>query len=104
MPADRVISAQHSWLSPLPPEGASAILHRTPDRAPELAAQQRIRSLDLLHDKIITRIVAEYPDAADEPEAFCRRMSQEIRHELGNLAAMPDVERLAQRHRRWRAL
>ena len=37
MPADRVISAQHSWLSPLPPEGASAILYRTPDRAPELA-------------------------------------------------------------------
>ena len=48
MPADRVICAQHSWLSPLPPEGASAILHRDTDHAPELAASQGVRSLDLL--------------------------------------------------------
>ena len=48
MPADRVISAQHSWLSPLPPEGASAILHRDTSHAPELATSQRVRSLDLL--------------------------------------------------------
>ena len=44
MPADRVVCAQHSWLSPLPPEGASAILHRTPDRALEMATQQAVRS------------------------------------------------------------
>ena len=25
MPADRVIAAQHAWLSPLPPEGASVM-------------------------------------------------------------------------------
>src|SRR4029078_12914049 len=28
LPTDRVIAAQHGWLSPLPPEGASAIVHR----------------------------------------------------------------------------
>ena len=39
MPADRVICAQHAWLSPLPPEGASAILHRDTAHAPELAAE-----------------------------------------------------------------
>ena len=50
MPADRVISAQHSWLSPLPPEGASAILYRTSERAPEMAERQRVRALDLLAD------------------------------------------------------
>ena len=33
LPADRVIAAQHAWLSPLPPEGASAILHRTTEQA-----------------------------------------------------------------------
>ena len=41
MPADRVVCAQHSWLSPLPPEGASAILHRTPDRAPRWPPSRR---------------------------------------------------------------
>ena len=37
LPADRVVAAQHAWLSPLPPEGASAIVHRdstTPPRWP----------------------------------------------------------------------
>ena len=28
VPADRTIAAEHGWLSPLPPEGASAIVHR----------------------------------------------------------------------------
>ena len=37
LPADRVIAAQHAWLSPLPPEGASAIVHRDLDHAPEMA-------------------------------------------------------------------
>ena len=104
MPADRVVCAQHSWLSPLPPEGASAILHRTPDRAPELATQQRVRSLDLLEAGIVDRIVAEHPDAAQEPEAYCRRMAQAIRHELGDLVALPPETRLQARHARWRAL
>ena len=91
-------------LSPLPPEGASAILHRTPDRAPELATQQRVRSLDLLEAGIVDRIVAEHPDAAQEPEAYCRRMAQAIRHELGDLVALPPETRLQARHARWRAL
>lgn len=104
MPADRVLAAQHSWLSPLPPEGASAILHRTTERAPELADQQRVRSLDLLRAGIVDRVVAEHPDAADEPEAFCRRLAQAVRHELAELAALDDAARLTARHDRWRAL
>lgn len=104
MPADRVLAAQHSWLSPLPPEGASAILHRTTERAPELADQQRVRSLDLLRAGIVDRVVAEHPDAADEPEAFCRRLAQAVRHELAELGALDDAARLTARHDRWRAL
>ena len=104
MPADRVISAQHSWLSPLPPEGASAILYRTSERAPEMAERQRVRALDLLADGIIDRIVPEYPDAAEEPEAFCRRMGQAIAHEIVELSAMTTSDRLEARRARFRAL
>ena len=104
MPADRVISAQHSWLSPLPPEGASAILHRDTTHAPELAASQRVRALDLLDAGIVDRIVAEHPDAADEPEDFCRRMSQVIQHELAVLARQDPAQRLADRLARYRRL
>ena len=93
MPADRVICAQHSWLSPLPPEGASAILYRDTDHAPELAASQGVRSLDLLRDGIVDRIVAEHPDAADEPADFCARMAQVLEHELALLLRADPVTR-----------
>lgn len=104
MPADRILCAEHSWLAPLPPEGASAIRYRDTTHAAELAAAQRIRSRDLLNDCIVDRIVAEHPDAADEPEAFCRRMSQAIQRELATLARMDPSERLAIRLERYRSL
>lgn len=87
LPADRVVAAQHAWLSPLPPEGASAIVHRDLDHAPEMARAQRVRAFDLHALGIIDRIVPEQPDAAEEPEAFCRRMGAVLAHELAGLIA-----------------
>ena len=82
-----MICAQHAWLSPLPPEGASAILHRTTERAPEMAAAQGVRSLDLLRAGIVDRVVAEHPDAADEPAAYLERVAQVLEFELTALLA-----------------
>jgi acetyl-CoA carboxylase carboxyl transferase subunit beta len=104
MPADRVICAQHSWLSPLPPEGAAAILYRDTSRAPELATAQGVRSIDLLRAGIVDRIVAERPDAADEPAAFCARMSQVLSYELATLLDTDPAERVAVRLGRYRRL
>ncbi len=104
LPADRVICAQHSWLSPLPPEGASALLYRDTGHAPELAASQGVRSVDLLRDGMVDRIVAEHPDAADEPGEFCARMSEVLAHELGMLLRVDPAERLASRLTRYRLL
>jgi acetyl-CoA carboxylase beta subunit/acetyl-CoA carboxylase alpha subunit len=95
LPADRVVAAQHAWLSPLPPEGASAIVHRDTDHAPEMARAQRVRALDLHALGIVDRVVVEKPDAADEPEEFCRRVGAVLQHELAGLIARgpstPDV-------------
>jgi acetyl-CoA carboxylase beta subunit/acetyl-CoA carboxylase alpha subunit len=85
LPADRVVAAQHAWLSPLPPEGASAIVYRDLDHAPEMARAQQVRALDLHRRGIVDRIVAEKPDAADEPEAFCQRVGAVLEHELAAL-------------------
>src|SRR6478672_1285416 len=85
LPADRVVAAQHAWLSPLPPEGASAIVYRDLDHAPEMARSQKVRALDLHSLGIVDRIVAEKPDAADEPEAFCQRVGAVLEHELAEL-------------------
>ncbi|NKY60140.1 carboxyl transferase domain-containing protein [Nocardia flavorosea] len=104
LPADRVLAATHGWLAPLPPEGASAIVHRDTGHAAELAAQQRIRSADLLADGIVDRIVPENPDAAAEPDEFARRMVTALGEELAALSAEP-VERLREiRHLRYRRL
>ncbi|MFI0411283.1 carboxyl transferase domain-containing protein [Actinomadura sp. 3N508] len=86
LPADRVLVARHAWLSPLPPEGASLIVHRTPTRADEIAASQGVRSADLLRDGLADVLVDEHPDAADEPEPFCRRAAAAVERGLCGLA------------------
>jgi acetyl-CoA carboxylase carboxyl transferase subunit beta len=93
LPADRVVAAQHAWLSPLPPEGASAIVHRDTEHAPEMARAQQVRALDLRARGVVDRIIAEHPDAADEPEEFCRRVGAVLEHELAALfhADVPDL-------------
>ncbi|MFX0573853.1 carboxyl transferase domain-containing protein [Nocardia nepalensis] len=104
LPADRVLAATHGWLAPLPPEGASAIVYRDTAHAPKLAEDQGIRAADLLADGVVDRIVPEFPDAADEPVDFARRMVAAIAAELTDLRARPLDELRASRHTRYRRL
>ncbi|MEZ0363812.1 carboxyl transferase domain-containing protein [Mycobacterium sp. pUA109] len=104
VPADRVLAALHGWLAPLPPEGASAIVFRDTDHAPELAVAQGIRSADLLAAGIVDAIVPEHPDAADEPIDFAKRLSRAIAAELYTLRDLPDEARLAARLARYRRI
>ncbi|WP_024794685.1 carboxyl transferase domain-containing protein [Tomitella biformata] len=104
LPADRVLCAQHGWLAPLPPEGASAIMHRDTTHAPQMAAAQGIRSRDLLRDGIVDAIVPEFPDAAVEPAEFSARAGRAIARELTGLAAVEPADRIAARLARYRRL
>ena len=104
VPADRVLAARHGWLAPLPPEGASAIVFRDTAHAPELAAAQGIRSADLLRNGIVDVVVGEYPDAADEPEEFLRRLGDAIATELAGLRTVDPADRMAARFQRYRRI
>lgn len=104
LPADRVLCAQHGWLSPLPPEGAAALVHRTTARAGEVAAAQRIRAVDLLEDGVVDRVIAERPDAADEPERFCARVAGVLERELTRLLRAGDAMRREARFARYRRI
>ncbi|WNE95715.1 carboxyl transferase domain-containing protein [Streptomyces luomodiensis] len=118
LPADRVVAARHAWLSPLPPEGASAILHRTTERAYEVAARQGVRSADLLAQGIVDRIVEEdgeadgetdrdtarTPDASRTADAFLGRLGRLLGDELAALRAQDPDERLAARRVRQRGI
>ncbi|WP_326641864.1 acetyl-CoA carboxylase carboxyltransferase subunit alpha/beta [Streptosporangium sp. NBC_01755] len=104
LPADRVLCAQHGWLSPLSPEGASALLYRSVDFAPEIAEAQGVRSTDLRRDGLVDRIIPEFPDAAYEPEAFCHRVSRALEYEIATLLGQAPADRLATRLSRYRRL
>ncbi|MFC5718590.1 carboxyl transferase domain-containing protein [Streptomyces gamaensis] len=106
--ADRVVAARHAWLSPLPPEGASAILYRTTERAYEIAERQGVRSADLLRDGIVDVVVEEGEDEGGENGSgygeFLGRLGALLGAELAALARRDPAERLAARRARYRRI
>jgi len=91
-------------VAPLPPEGASEILYRTVERAPELAGAQGVRAADLAVAGIVDRIVPERPDAAEELREFLARLSTALEYELSSLIHQDKAARLAARYERYRNL
>lgn len=76
------IAAEHAWLAPLPPEGASVILHGSTRLAADMARRQRIGARELLADGVVQEIVAEPVPAHEDPVAFCRSVSAAIGGQL----------------------
>jgi acyl-CoA carboxylase subunit beta len=99
LPADRVLAAQHGWLAPLAPEGASMIVYRDTAHAPELAARQGIRAADLAAAGLVDGIVAEH-----DPAQLLADLGRALDAELRSLATGDDGTRLASRQRRYRHL
>ena len=64
LPADRVLAAADSWVTPLPPEGAAAIVHRDLGRAPEMARAQRITAADLAERGVVDVVFTGMADGA----------------------------------------
>jgi acetyl-CoA carboxylase carboxyl transferase subunit beta len=100
LPADRVVAASHSWLTPLPPEGASVILHSTVNRAPEVSDLQRIRAHDLVRLGVVDVLIEEKPD----PGKFLSSVAEAIEEQLRAISAEPAEHRHARRRQHWRAL
>lgn len=104
LPADRTLAAENSWLSPLPPEGASAIIHRSTDRAAEMARQQKIGVPDLCSFGLVDHVVEEQVDAASRPREFCQELGAAIAAEISLARAIPDAHRLARRQLKFQSL
>lgn len=85
LPADVVIAAENAWLSPLAPEGASAIVHGDLDHAAEMAEAQRVAAIDLYENGTVQHIVAEPED--DSPELLARAIAAEVGSQLVALRA-----------------
>lgn len=81
--ANRVLAAQHAWLAPLPPEGASVIVHGDTAHAEMMASKQQIRSIDLAANGTVHRIVPERDD--DNAQTLARAVVAECASMLVNL-------------------
>lgn len=57
LPADVLIAAADAWVTPLPPEGAAAILYRSVERAPEMARTQHITAAEMAHTGVVDVLV-----------------------------------------------
>jgi acetyl-CoA carboxylase beta subunit len=85
LPADVVIATQNAWLSPLPPEGASAIVHGDLDHAEQMADDQHITAHDLQAAGTVHHIVPE--PVGDTAEALATAVAAEIGAQLEALSA-----------------
>jgi acetyl-CoA carboxylase carboxyl transferase subunit beta len=96
LPADRVIAAEHGWLSPIAPEGASVIVYGTVTRAAEMAEAQGIVGTRLLEEGIVDTVV---PEAGG---LLVERLTVEIARALDELATEAGDLRTRRRHERYR--
>ena len=101
LPADRTIAAEHAWLAPLAPEGASAIVYRNTSHAAELAARQGIGAADLAAHRIVDQVIPETPG---NPTGLCAGLGTALHHTLAALTAEDEPARAESRARRFRGL
>ncbi|WGD37810.1 carboxyl transferase domain-containing protein [Lysinibacter sp. HNR] len=104
LPADRTLAAENAWLSPLPPEGASAIVYRDTEHAAQMAQEQGVSSFALRESGIVDWVIPERPDAVQEPEAFCARVAESLEFHLWQLRGQSSEARLSVRFDRYRRL
>jgi acetyl-CoA carboxylase carboxyl transferase subunit beta len=70
----------------------------------EVAEQQGVGVAALRAHRIVDRVIPELPDAADEGEAFLRRVGAVLEAELGALLRSTPSARYRERRRRYRTL
>jgi acetyl-CoA carboxylase carboxyl transferase subunit beta len=95
--ADRLIGLEQSWLAPLAPEGASAIVHGHSGQAAGLARSQRITASDLLQQGFADIVLAQPTAPAEEVGAAVAQVLRELGERDG-------AARAEQRYARFRRL
>lgn len=78
--ADEVVAAERAWLSPLPPEGASIIVHGDVEHAAAMARLQHVGAAELAGRGIVHHLVAE-PAGQDAP-ALARAVAAVVAERL----------------------
>jgi len=90
LPARTVVATEHAWLSPLPPEGASMIVHGDVAHAAEMSEAQRVKAVDLLADGIVHHVVPERED--DGPDELALAVVAEVGRLLRTVTPVTPVQ------------
>ncbi|MFM5930760.1 MAG: acetyl-CoA carboxylase carboxyltransferase subunit alpha [Novosphingobium sp.] len=100
--AERVLMLEHAVYSVISPEGASSILWRTPEKAPDAAEAMKVTAQHLERLKVIDRIVPEPVGGAHrDPEMTAKALAKAVGEEIDSLAKMPSAERISMREERF---
>ncbi|MEJ6009305.1 acetyl-CoA carboxylase carboxyltransferase subunit alpha [Novosphingobium aquae] len=100
--AERVLMLEHSVYSVISPEGASSILWRTPEKAPDAAEAMKVTAQHLERLGVIDRIVPEPVGGAHrDPALTAQRLAGVIGEELDTLAKIPGNDRIRLREERF---
>ena len=100
--AERVLMLEHSVYSVISPEGASSILWRTPEKAPDAAEAMKVTAQHLERLGVIDRIVPEPVGGAHrDPALIAQRLAGVIGEELDTLAKIPGSDRIRLREERF---
>lgn len=103
--AERVLMLEHAVYSVISPEGASSILWRTPEKAPDAAEAMKVTAQDLLRLKVIDRIVPEPMGGAHrDPQATAGALAAALGEELDGLARRKPADLLKLREERFLAI
>lgn len=100
--AERVLMLEHAVYSVISPEGASSILWRTAEKAPDAAEAMKVTAQDLLRLKVIDRIVSEPVGGAHrDPAQMANALGKAIAEELDSLGKLASTKRTAMREERY---
>ncbi len=100
LPADSMVAVEHSWLAPIAPEAASAILFRHTGESEQMARGQAADTAALRDEGLINRVVPEGPTVA----YTSRWLTEAIADALRTVGALPAEERLLRRRAAIRSL
>jgi acyl-CoA carboxylase subunit beta len=79
-PAARRIGVSDAWLTPLPPEGASAIVCGSTEQAPQIARAQGIDTATLAHQRHLNTVLSAGSDS--NVEVFAAQVLAAVRQQL----------------------
>ncbi len=100
--AERVLMLEHAVYSVISPEGASSILWRTADKAPDAAEAMKVTAQQLLQLKVIDRIVAEPVGGAHrDPAAMAIALAKALAEEIDTLSKFSAEKILSIREERF---